>query len=79
MQPGGGGWHDRAEYEAFVHHYGFDLMNWPGYSVLADVRELMMVLWIGQQVTTNPRAAEEFPRRVNALRKGGSRRDWQVF
>ena len=73
------GWHDRPEYEGFVHHYGFDLMNWPGYSVLADVRELMMVLWIGQQVTTNQRAAEEFPRRVNALRTGGSRRDWQVF
>ncbi|UNS98974.1 aminoglycoside phosphotransferase family protein [Streptomyces tubbatahanensis] len=73
------GWHTRAEYESFVHHYGFDLMNWPGYPVLADVRELMMTLWLGQQVTTNERAAEEFPRRVQDIRTGGSRRDWQPF
>jgi aminoglycoside phosphotransferase (APT) family kinase protein len=73
------GWHTRAEYESFVFHYGFDLMNWPGYPVLADVRELMMTLWLGHQVSTNARAAEEFPRRVRALRTGGSRRDWQPF
>jgi aminoglycoside phosphotransferase (APT) family kinase protein len=73
------GWHTRAEYESFVHHYGFDVMNWPGYPVLADVRELMMTLWLGHQVDTNPRAAEEFPRRLQALRTGGSRRDWTPF
>ncbi|WP_326798571.1 aminoglycoside phosphotransferase family protein [Streptomyces sp. NBC_01808] len=73
------GWHTRAEYEEFVHRYGFDLMNWPGYQVLADVRELMMTLWLGQQVTTNERAAEEFPRRVRDIRTGGSRRGWQPF
>lgn len=70
------GWHTRAEYESFVRHYGFDLMNWPGYQVLADVRELMMTLWLGGKAATEPRAAEEFPRRVQAIRTGGSRRDW---
>ncbi|MDF4253424.1 aminoglycoside phosphotransferase family protein [Streptomyces sp. WMMB303] len=73
------GWHTRTEYESFVHHYGFDLMNWPGYPVLADVRELMMTLWLGHQVTTNSRAAEEFPRRVDSIRTGGSRKDWQPY
>lgn len=73
------GWHTRAEYESFVHHYGFDLMNWPGYSVLADVRELMMTLWLGQQVTTSGKSALEFARRVETIRTGGSRRDWQPF
>ncbi|WFB07392.1 aminoglycoside phosphotransferase family protein [Streptomyces sp. LX-29] len=73
------GWHTRAEYESFVYHYGFDLMNWPGYPVLADVRELMMVVWLGHQVTTSAEAAEEFTRRVNALRTGASRRDWRPF
>ncbi|MEU4965809.1 hypothetical protein [Streptomyces smyrnaeus] len=43
------GWHTRTEYESFVHHYEFGLMNRPGYPVLADVRELMMTLWFGQQ------------------------------
>jgi aminoglycoside phosphotransferase (APT) family kinase protein len=73
------GWHTRSEYEAFVHHYGFDLLNWPGYPVLADLRELMMTLWLGHKVTTDPKSAEEFARRMHAMRTGGSRRDWQPF
>lgn len=73
------GWHTRAEYESFVYHYGFDLMNWPGYPVLADVRELMMTLWLGQQVATSGKSAEEFARRVHTIRTDGSRRDWQPF
>ncbi|MCF3960361.1 phosphotransferase enzyme family protein [Streptomyces fuscigenes] len=73
------GWHTREEYEAFVHHYGFDIMNWPGYSVLADVRELMMVLWLGQQVATSEKSAAEFARRVASLRTNGSRREWGPF
>ncbi|SEE88027.1 Ser/Thr protein kinase RdoA involved in Cpx stress response, MazF antagonist [Streptomyces sp. 2112.3] len=73
------GWHDRSEYEGFVHHYGFDIMNWPGYSVLADVRELMMVLWMGQQAGSSEKSAAEFSRRMHALRTGGSRRDWSPF
>ncbi|MGW4566092.1 hypothetical protein ACWEN3_28010, partial [Streptomyces sp. NPDC004561] len=32
------------EYAEFVHRYGFDLMNWPGYETLGDLRELMIVL-----------------------------------
>jgi hypothetical protein len=72
------GWHTRTDYEAFVHHYGFELMNWPGYSVLADIRELMMTLWVGTHAA-NPAAAEEFAKRVRAIRTGGSRRDWHAF
>lgn len=70
------GWHSRGEYEGFVHHYGFDVMNWPGYSVLADIRELMMVLWVGQQVSGSEKSAAEFARRVETLRSGGSRKEW---
>lgn len=70
------GWHSRAEYDSFVHHYGFDLMNWPGYQVLADIRELMMVLWVGQQVSGSEKSAAEFARRVETLRTDGSRKEW---
>ncbi|UGY93624.1 aminoglycoside phosphotransferase family protein [Streptomyces gobiensis] len=73
------GWHTRTEYESFVFHYGFDLMNWPGYPALAELRELMMTIWLGHKVTTDPRSAEEFSRRLRALRTDGSRRDWQPF
>jgi aminoglycoside phosphotransferase (APT) family kinase protein len=73
------GWHTRSEYEAFVYHYGFELTNWPGYPVLADLRELMMTLWVGTQVATNSKAAAEFPKRVRTIRINGSRRDWKPF
>ncbi|MFE3016692.1 phosphotransferase [Streptomyces sp. NPDC059256] len=73
------GWHTKAEYDSFVYHSGFDLLNWPGYPVLADLRELKMTLWVGHQVTTDPKFATEFVRRVHALRTGGSRKDWQPF
>ncbi|MFJ4640218.1 aminoglycoside phosphotransferase family protein [Streptomyces hygroscopicus] len=73
------GWHTRSEYEAFVYRYGFDLMNWPGYSVLADLRELMMVVWLGQQVSASAKSADEFARRIESLRAGNDRRDWKPF
>ncbi|MGW0820969.1 aminoglycoside phosphotransferase family protein [Streptomyces sp. NPDC002845] len=73
------GWHTGAEYGEFVHRYGFDLLNWPGYEVLADLRELMMVAWIGHQVATNEKSAEEFARRVRSLRTGAGRAEWKPF
>ncbi|MET9086688.1 aminoglycoside phosphotransferase family protein [Streptomyces sp. NPDC004237] len=73
------GWHTKAEYADFVHRYGFDLMNWPGYETLADLRELMMVAWLGHQVTTSDGAAAEFARRVRSLRTGEGRDEWGPF
>ncbi|TQJ89972.1 phosphotransferase family protein [Streptomyces sp. SLBN-31] len=72
-------WHTKAEYAEFVHRYGFDLMNWPGYDTLADLRELMMVAWLGHQVTSSDRAAAEFARRVRSLRTGEGRDEWGPF
>ena len=43
-------------------------MNWPGYPVLADIRELMMTLGWALRPATNAEAAEEFSKRVRALR-----------
>ncbi|RKN09407.1 aminoglycoside phosphotransferase family protein [Streptomyces radicis] len=73
------GWHTKAEYESFVYHYGFELRNWPGYEVLADIRELMMTLWLGTRTSGDPRLVGEFRRRLDALCTDGSRRDWQPF
>ncbi|MFI1173282.1 phosphotransferase family protein [Streptomyces melanogenes] len=73
------GWHTREEYREFVYRYGFDLMNWPGYSVLADLRELMMVAWMGQQVATSAKSAGEFARRMQSLRTGEGRWEWKPF
>ncbi|MEV8068660.1 aminoglycoside phosphotransferase family protein [Streptomyces sp. NPDC085995] len=73
------GWHTEAEYTEFAHRYGFDLRHWPGYEVLADLRELMMVAWVGQQVETSDHSAEEFARRVRSLRAGRGRDAWSAF
>jgi Ser/Thr protein kinase RdoA (MazF antagonist) len=73
------GWHTKAEYAEFVHRYGFDLMNWPGYETLADLRELMMVAWLGHQVATSKRSEDEFSRRLESLRIDGNRHGWNPF
>ncbi|MEU0194856.1 aminoglycoside phosphotransferase family protein [Streptomyces afghaniensis] len=73
------GWHTEAEYADFVAGYGFDVREWPGYTVLRSIRELLMVTWLSQNAGTNSRAAEEVEKRVESLRSGGSRRDWAPF
>ena len=40
------GWHTEDEYRTFVDVYGFDIMEWPGYPVLAGYREISMTLWL---------------------------------
>ena len=47
------GWHTREEYETFVQIYGFDIMIWPGYPVLREVREFLMVTWVIQKASEN--------------------------
>lgn len=73
------GWHTEREYREFVDAYGFDIMQWSGYQVMADVRELLMVAWLAEKAVSEATAAEEFARRVETLRSGGSRRDWRAF
>ncbi|MGW0755358.1 phosphotransferase family protein [Streptomyces sp. NPDC002814] len=73
------GWHTKVEYAEFVHRYGFDVMNWPGCETLADLRELMMVAWLGHQAATSERSAAEFARRVRSLRTGEGRDSWGPF
>ena len=73
------GWHTQADYEQFAAVYGFDVMKWPGYQVLRDVREFLMVTWLSQKGADDEQAAAEVRTRITALRSGGSRRDWRPF
>lgn len=73
------GWHTREEYAAFVRVYGYDLTQWPGYPVLADVREFIQVTWMTQKAGENERTAAEARKRIYALRTGASRGDWLPF
>lgn len=73
------GWHTDEEYRAFVEAYGFDIMSWSGYPVLADYREIAMTLWLCEKVGSNDGAAAEVRKRVESLRTGSGRRDWSPF
>ncbi|GAB3380831.1 aminoglycoside phosphotransferase family protein [Amycolatopsis echigonensis] len=73
------GWHTEDEYRTFVDVYGFDVMDWYGYPVLADYRELSMTLWLCGKAAGNDAAVAEVRKRVASLRDGGTRRDWAPF
>ncbi|MHB1596740.1 MAG: phosphotransferase enzyme family protein [Streptosporangiaceae bacterium] len=73
------GWHSQEEYRSFVEVYGFDIMQWPGYPVLRDIRELHMVSWLIQNASGRERVAAEARKRIDSLRTDGSRRDWKPY
>jgi hypothetical protein len=73
------GWHTAQEYREFVTGYGFDVMTWPGYPVLRDIRELIMVAWLAQNTREGPEIAVEVSKRIADLRVGDGFRDWAPF
>ncbi|OLF07638.1 aminoglycoside phosphotransferase [Actinophytocola xinjiangensis] len=73
------GWHTAEEYRTFVEVYGFDILEWPGYPVLADYREISMTLWLAGKAENDEKSAAEVRKRVEAIRTDGSRRDWAPF
>lgn len=73
------GWHTAEEYRTFVNVYGFDIMSWPGYKVLADYREVAMTLWLSGKASTDERAADEVRKRVESIKSGENRHDWAPF
>lgn len=72
------GWHTETEYREFCEVYGKDVMTWPGYQVLADTKELMMVTWLAQNAS-NTDTRNELDRRIESLRSGRGREHWAPF
>lgn len=72
------GWHTREEYLDFARSYGRDVIEWRGFRVLANVRELLMVTWLAQNAH-EPAAAAELAKRLDSMRSDGSRRCWSPF
>lgn len=62
------GWHTEEEYLQFVAGYGFDVMSWPGYSLLRDARELIMLTWLAQNPGHLPEIEAEVGKRIADLR-----------
>lgn len=72
-------WHTRGEYRTFTSAYGYDIMQWPGYPVLASVREFILVTWIIQKAAESEKTSGEARKRVDALKNGASRKNWLPF
>jgi aminoglycoside phosphotransferase len=72
------GWHTAEEYVAFAQKYGFDVMAWPGYTVLREIRELSMVAWLAG-VESNGGKRIEFTKRMASLRTGTGFDQWRPF
>ncbi|MFI6227718.1 phosphotransferase [Micromonospora echinospora] len=73
------GWHSVSEYREFVDSYGFDVLDWPGYDLLADALEAEMVTWLAQNAGQDERAGQELANRVRTLRTDSSRALWVPF
>jgi aminoglycoside phosphotransferase (APT) family kinase protein len=71
------GWHTKEEYDAFARIYGYDIMKWPGYPTLRELNEFLMITWVIQKAGESPSIAAEASKRIEALRTGASRKDWQ--
>ncbi|ARZ66730.1 aminoglycoside phosphotransferase family protein [Streptomyces abikoensis] len=64
------------EYEDFCATYGMDVTSWPGYPVLAGIRELRMVTFALQIADEHPHARAEAQHRVDCLRGRKGARPW---
>ncbi|GIG85138.1 phosphotransferase enzyme family protein [Plantactinospora endophytica] len=73
------GWHTRKEYQQFADAYGYDVLQADCYRTLADLRELLMVAWLAQNASHDPKAMQELNKRLTTLRTGIGHRDWQPF
>lgn len=65
-----------AEYDEFCAAYGSDVTDWPGYEILAGVRELRMVTYAAQHAASNPEWTDQAQYRVDCLRGRHGPRPW---
>jgi hypothetical protein len=66
------GWHTDDEYLEFASGYGFDVMRWPGYTVLRNIRELMLLTWLCLNPWNLAEIHAEVSRRIADLRNGNA-------
>lgn len=63
----------------FAHEYGFDVTDWPGFSVLREVRELKLATSVLPIMRSNPGVAPELRRRLDSVRTGDTSAGWSRY
>ncbi|MFD7289630.1 phosphotransferase enzyme family protein [Streptomyces sp. NPDC059863] len=66
-------------YDTFTAVYGWDVREWPGCPVLRGARETASCAWVAQHAPANPKALDEFRRRVASLRDDDPEVRWYPF
>jgi hypothetical protein len=70
------GWYDADEYRRFAKAYGFDVMAWDGFPVLAGIRQLRMTAWLAARTGREPRLVPEVRNRIASLRNPSTASMW---
>lgn len=65
-----------ADYGDFAETYGHDVMEWPGFETLRDIRELRVTCYAAQRASENENFREEAALRVASLRGLRGARPW---
>lgn len=66
-------------YRGLVEAYGFDVINWPGFSVLRDLRELKITVSVLPILRSNPAIRGELYRRLRSMRAGDVTAQWRPY
>lgn len=64
------GWWTPAQYEEFQAAYGYDVIDWEGFSLLRATQEIKMTTWIMQNIRQSSQIAAEYERRMQDIRAG---------
>ena len=70
---------DRAAYDRLADAVGFDVTSWPGWPVLARVRDLQSVTSTIDALTGRPAVADELAQRIRSLMTGDTSFVWTRY
>ncbi|MBO0839473.1 MAG: aminoglycoside phosphotransferase family protein [Sciscionella sp.] len=68
-----------ADYRRFADEYGYDITSWPGFEVLAAIRELKLITSVLPIARSNPSIRAELRRRLRSVREGDADAQWVPY
>lgn len=71
--------HSPEGYAQLAEAYGFDITDWPGFTVLRDLRELKITSGVLPILRSNPRLRGELRRRLRSMRRGDVDTQWAPY
>lgn len=67
------------QYAAFVDSYGFDIIEWSGFSTLRRTHEIKMTTWLMQNIKELPAVQSEYASRMATIRSRHPVAPWRTF